>query len=53
MRGCLGAGIRNASVPGCSSNGFFKTSINRLTCTCMGHQMLTNTHNKKLFNLPG
>ena len=38
MRGCFGAGTRYFSVPGCTSYGFFKTSINRLICNSMlGH----------------
>ncbi len=39
MRGCFGAGTRYFSVPGCTSYGFFNTSISRLICapTCLGH----------------
>ena len=33
MRGCFGAGTRYFSVPGCTSYGFFRTSISRLICT--------------------
>ena len=32
MRGCFGAGTRYFSVCGCTSNGFFRTSISRLIC---------------------
>ena len=44
MRGCFGAGTRNASVSGCSSYGFFRTSINRLTCASMIEKPPVSVH---------